>query len=284
MPPGFKRSRALWDATRDGGWRAWAAAICYELQPIRLSKANRKHAVETVESLLRNLLSLVLGIPPVSKSIVLFAASRSPKQWLFLGAVVSYYYFIRWVHETLDAGPAVLILTALTLIFTIGLGDDENQGGLSAYSVFNRGFEKLMGSVDADNLLAQHVGGGMMMNMNMNMNHRGAEDQAPPRPPRHEEQERRQPLANEGEANAEGENDDGNNNNGNNNDNIGNNNRARKSGKKARRRDLDQRRELRRQREAAMRVGLNGGGDDPVDALAMQRIIEEQIAAENNHG
>jgi len=183
----------------------------------------------------------------------------------------------------------------LTLIFTIGLSDDQNRSGLSAYSVFNRGFEQLMGSVDADSLLAQHVGGGMMMNMNMNMNmnHRGADerdrerDQVQPRRPGHEERVRRQPAANEAEAIANNELDNNNNNEDNDNDddnnnNNNNNNRARKSGKKSRRRDLDQRRDLRRQREAALRIGLDGAGDGPDDAVAMQRIIENQIAAENN--
>mmetsp|Transcript_30473 Transcript_30473/g.71919 ORF Transcript_30473/g.71919 Transcript_30473/m.71919 type:complete len:210 (-) Transcript_30473:337-966(-) len=188
MPPGFKRSRALWDATTDGGWRAWASAICYELQPIRLSRSNRENAVKTLRALFRNLLSLILGIPGVCKSVLVFASRRTLNQWVFLGAVVAYYYFIRWVHEAIDAGPIVLILTALTIIFTIGLSDDENRVGLSAYSVFNRGFEQLMGSVDADSLLAQHLGGGMMMmnmnmNMNMNVNH-GADEQAPAHRPR----------------------------------------------------------------------------------------------------
>ena len=144
-----------------------------------------------------------------------------------------------------------------------------------------------MGSVDADSLLAQHVGGGIntMMNMNMNVNHRGADerdherDQVQPRRPGHEERVRRQPVANEAEAIAD--NDRDNNNDEDNNNNIINN-RARKSGKKSRRRDLDQRRELRRQREAALRIGLEGAGDGPDDAVAMQRIIEDQIAAENN--
>lgn len=52
--------------------------------------------------------------------------------------------------------------------------------------------------------------------------------------------------------------------------------------KKARRRDLDQRRDLRRQREAAMQIGLNGVNDGADDAVVVQMIIEEQIAAENN--
>ena len=62
-----------------------------------------------------------------------------------------------------------MIITSLVTIFTVGLGDDnddENKDGenrLSAYSVFNRGFQRMLGSVDADSLLAQHVGGGFMM-------------------------------------------------------------------------------------------------------------------------
>ena len=290
MPPGFKRSRALWDETRDGGIRAWVRAICYELQPIRLSKSNRKQALATLQTLAQNLISLILGIPHVCKSLIIFVANRTLRQWMVVGAVLLYYFFIRWVHETLDAGPVVLILTALTLIFTIGLGDDENRAGLSAYSVFNKGFEQLLGSIDADSLLAQHVGGGMMMNMNMNMNNNNNNHAAdhqlqqhqqernnavPPRRVGHEEENNHQAVENEDEANADDEPD-------NNNNNDNDNNRARKSGKKARRRDLDQRRELRRQREAATRIGLDGVGDGPDDEVAMQRIIEEQIAAENN--
>lgn len=172
--------------------------------------------------------------------------------------------------RALDAGPVVLILTALALIFTVGLSDDQNRNGLSAYAVFNKGFEQLMGSIDADSLMAQHVGGGIMMNMNQyrnpNENIEAADDA--PRP-RHRDQANNRQVANNGVENAE-EDDNFNNNN------I--NNRARRSGKKARRRDLDQRLEIRRQREAAMQMGM-GDGDD---AVAMQRIIEEQIAAENH--
>ena len=201
---------------------------------------------------------------------------NNPIDLIFTSNLESFFIFCPF--RALDAGPVVLILTALTLIFTIGLSDDENRGGLSAYSVFNRGFEQLMGSVDADSLLAQHVGGGMMMNMN---NHNHAADErperdnvAPPRRPRHQVEDNHDALANEDEGNDAHEQHNDNDQNNNN-----NNNRARKSGKKARRRNLDQRREIRRQREAATQIGLEDGQDD---AVAVQRIIEEQIAAENN--
>ena len=228
MPPGFKRSRALWDETKNGGIRAWVNAICYELQPIRFSKIKRKEVLGTLLSPLQSIVPLLLGIPSVCKSILSFISNRSRRDWMVVGAIFVYYWCVRWIHEwvtkflcmlfkswvcyicplfkagkahipsaisirhsvittsnvqncisfyicrALDAGPVVLIFTALTLIFTIGLSDDENRGGLSAYSVFNKGFEQLLGSVDADSLLAQHVGGGMMMN---NINQRDEEDE-----------------------------------------------------------------------------------------------------------
>ena len=180
-----------------------------------------------------------------------------------------------YFSRALDAGPVVLIVTALTLIFSIGLSDDENKGELSAYSVFNRGFEQLMGSVDADALLAQHVGGGFMMNMNQHNDapdrHRNRENAEPPNLLRHDNDDNQPVVANDNEDNVRQ------------NDNeLNNNNRARKSGKKARRRNLDQRRDLRRQREAAIQMDLDevrGGIDGAVD---VQRVIEEQIAFENN--
>jgi len=279
MPPGFKRSRALWNETKDGGIRAWINAICYELQPIRLSKSSRKEALATLLSLVQNIISLILGIPLVCKAILIFISHRSLRHWTVVGALFVYYWVIRWIHEALDAGPVVLILTALTLIFTIGLSDDDNRSGLSAYAVFNRGFEQLLGSVDADSLLAQHVGGGLMMNMNQQndaADHQPDRDNAaPPNRPRFEEEDNHREVANEEAANADDERRDANDHNDN------KNNRARKSGKKARRRNPDQRQELRRQREAAMRIGMDGVHDGANDVVEIQRIIEEQIAAEN---
>lgn len=196
----------------------------------------------------------------------------------------------------LNAGPMVVIVTALVLIFTIGLGDDDSRAGPSAYSVFNRGFERLLGSVDADSLLAQHVGGGagMMMMMNNNDNDirhdaiddrdgagrdmpRRAAGQVPPRQPgddvhaaNHNQDQHRGGHNNDGDGQQGGGNEQ-------NGDNV--NNRARKSGKKARRRNLDQRRDIRRQQDAALRMEM-----DPEETIEMQLLIEAQIAAETNNG
>ena len=109
MPAGFKRSRALWDETIDGGLYAWVSAICYELQPIRLSiitstikslnvyqYLNRKQ----VESIFQYIQHIILvGIPWLCNAIFSFIFNRSLKQWMIAGGVLMYYYFIRWIHE-----------------------------------------------------------------------------------------------------------------------------------------------------------------------------------------
>ncbi len=161
----------------------------------------------------------------------------------------------------------MIIITCLALIFTIGLGDNDDRDGLSAYAVFNRGFERLLGSVDAEALMAQHVGGGLVGG--------GGMMGAPPR----EDDEQRPVRRHRQDRNREGvvQNDDLARN-----ENVApNNNRARKSGKKARRGDLAQRRDIRTQRQAAAALGMGMGDDDAEEQVAMQLLIEEQIAAEN---
>jgi Uncharacterized conserved domain (SAYSvFN) len=216
------------------------------------------------------------------------------------------------MNRMINAGPMVVILTALVLIFTIGLGDGgdgTHRTGPSAYSVFNRGFERLLGSIDSEALLAQHLGGGaaggMMMMMGRNdgdnLPQNGNADEGRPARPRlpvagarqQQRQERGDnvPLVanrNLGHQNRDaaghdddnGGDDDGPERNGDDNrNNNNNNNRARKSGKK-------QRREIRRQREegtAATQRMMGMGMDPEEDTIAVQLLIEAQIAAENNH-
>jgi hypothetical protein len=173
----------------------------------------------------------------------------------------------------------LVILTSLGAIFTFGLGDNENPDGLSAYSVFNRGYERILGSVDAEALLAQHVGGGFAGAMGGMGG--GMPEQEDHRPPAAAVARPRGPqavLEDEGDWNSDDDNQDDDN------DGQGNNRGvARKSGKKARRRNLEQRQELRRQRDAARALGLHGDGD-PDDQVAMQRLIEQQIAEEEVQG
>lgn len=179
--------------------------------------------------------------------------------------------------RALDAGPLVLIISALIAIFTIGLGNNnESHDGMhmSAYSVFNRGFQSIMGSVDVEALVQQHVGGAMGLGaMGMARPEHGQErndDAPPPRPAR------RQPRP----VPERIHDDDNDNNYEDDNLNVIDQLReqSRKSGKKARRGNLEQRRELQRQRQAAIAMGFGGDGGHE-EQLAMQQILEEQIAA-----
>jgi hypothetical protein len=166
-------------------------------------------------------------------------------------------------------------LTILIVIFTVGLGDDNqvpNSDRVSAYSVFNRGFQRLMGSVDAEQLLQQHVGGGIPFPP--------LEDQhlVPPQRHRHEQQQQAQ-NDNPPVQNPRAQVDD---------DQIILNNlqpegvrhRARKSGKKSRRGDLQQRREMQQQRRMAFEMGF-GDDDDNDENLVLQRVLMEQVAGAN---
>ena len=201
---------------------------------------------------------------------------------MWVSGALMYYVAVRWIHYALDAGPLVLIVTALVGIFTIGLGDEGNADGISAYSVFNRGFQRLLGTVEAEELVAQQMGGGMRLNFQQQQ--RGNRNFVEPQPPpARQRRAAAQQLEEEAIGNDEGrgndrdddgdDDDDGDEPNNNNNDNQL---QRRLPGKKARRRNLEQRRELRRQREAALAMGF--GADEQGEALAMQRLLEEQIA------
>jgi len=183
-------SRKLWDKARNPPSSssttgtiisskaiAILTAIIYELQPIDLMhhhadlRANILDLVTNTNGLAKTTAKTITIIPP----IIDFIKRRSMKEWMALFLFIGYWKIVVYFHQTLDAGPFILILTALALIFTIGLGDRQShgagqggqggQGGqenLSAYSVFNRGFRNIMGGVDATALLQQHVGAGLM--------------------------------------------------------------------------------------------------------------------------
>jgi hypothetical protein len=248
-------------------------AILYELQPIRFSSIDFSpifsllHSLwsgsvpfvtETVQSLLRGSCGIV--------------REMTGRHWLGVGAVVAYYYLVRFVHRILDAGPILVILTALVTIFTIGLGDTATQDGISAYSVFNRGFERILGSVDVEALVQQHVGVAMgMAGMGMAMPHPAPPIDEPPPRRRHEEDGNDRP---ENAARALADDED--------NGAVPERGVSRKSGKRARRRNLDQRRELQQQRQAAiMAMGFAGDEQGQEEMVAMQRLLEEEIAANN---
>lgn len=259
----WKRSRSLWEKARqEKSLRDYATAILYELQPVRLSTVQnqtfnfRHNVLPQLPSQSRKFAAIVWG---VTKWLAKFLLCHKTH---VIGLLL-YYAMVRMIHERLQAGPAVLIVTALVWIFTAGLSDAPREG-LSAYAAFNRGFERLMGDIDAEQLLAQHVGGGggggfmMMMNHHANDNHRNEDRE--PRRPRAAVGERPpvQPPQDEELPAEEPE------------------NAVRRRGKKGRkqRRTVEQRRELQEQRQAAREMGF-GNGDDQEARL---RLLEDQVA------
>lgn len=267
MPAGYNRSRVLWDQTNRSShskftsWIvAWMRAILYELQPIRFSEIDWKFFTRTLNRASQAVWYCFKSVPTVFRILILFLRKRT----LLVAGIAIYALFVRWIHDTIEAGPIVLMITSLALIFTIGLSDnDGNEKRLSAYSVFNRGFERLLGSVDAESLLAQHVGMGPGAVLPVVPQQQQQQQEVPPPVAR----ENPQPNAPNQEQEPP-------------NNNQQRNNRARKSGKKARRRNIEQRREVQRQRDAAMALGIQGN-ETQEEMMAIQRLIEEQI--ENNN-
>ena len=185
-PRGYRRSRALWDRARllsrqqhpPGSsfssraarlWQSLAAygsAVAYELQPFRMSQLRRDTGLGNTSDRWNFRLSLSTWWHILDESlgsgvlaVAHFLRERSLAQWLAVAGLVLYYWLVRWAHEWLHAGPIVLMATVLAILATIGLGDHNNDGGPSAYSVFNRG-RRLLGDLNADDMLAQYVGGG----------------------------------------------------------------------------------------------------------------------------
>lgn len=267
---GFSRSFALWEEsrrptnTKQQTLRAYINAICYELQPFRFASIKWSQSYYKWKNFFQKLVTETL--PWLCGVATRVIRNLTLKQWLWIGGILLYYAAVRIIHELLDAGPIVMILTALVVIFTIGLGDDsDNENRVSAYSVFNRGFQQLMGSVDADHLLQQHVGGAGAAAALMGVNNDNNNNQAVGLQPAD-----RRPNDNNVDTNNEEMQDvpnDGTNNNDNNNNNNPANSRARKSGKKTRRRNFEQRQELRQQRRAAQEFA----GDD----IALQQALME---------
>lgn len=265
----MRRSRALWDEARrpNAPRMALLQAILYELQPVRFSTIDLLYPTRTLGGIWSGFVSFISkALPSIVRETYRLVRNSRPRHWMVVLAAVSYYYLVRYVHQILDAGPLLVIATAIVAILTVGLGDTATRDGMSAYSVFNRGFQRMLGELDSEALVQQHVGGAMgFVGMGV---------MAQPHAVQHEE-----PAA---AARAEPQNGDAG-------DNVARaqeedappeRGTARKSGKKLRRRDLEQRRELQRQREMATVMGF-GGEEGHEEMVAMQRLLEQEIAANN---
>jgi len=269
LNPNFLRqrhkSRQIWDQTRrvDSSYMDYVRAILYELQPIRFSYL-RKNAAPFLSSTWDLIVKqfLLNALPDYTKAFYGLCKGLTLSQWCMIFCVILYWQMVKFFHRILDAGPIILILTALIAIFTVGLDDntkDRDGNKMSAYNIFNRGFRSILGGIDAENLIAQHIGGpAALLN-----NHDADADAA------HQEQDINGPAAIR-RRRRRGNREQHFINNNNNHDHQNDNNpaehqqgeapniyRARLSGKKARRRNLETRREIQRQRQAAMDMRLD---------------------------
>jgi len=180
-------------------------AITYEIQPFRirpclhrakififeeeglkqLSTYMLEHA-KSIFSLLQTLFKCIhqlLQQTDIDSLKIFFLTNKSllAKSTTLLFALRIYYHVLLYLHDLLHAGPIIVILTLLTLLYTIGLGDNTGaaSGIPSAYSVFNRGMQRIMGTVDGEELARQYAGGAMMAGMNNrnDMNRNGGNDE-----------------------------------------------------------------------------------------------------------
>jgi len=264
-----RKSRQLWDKTREqnASMMTFVKAVAYELQPIDMSSM----AIPPLSEVVEYSINLIKQAGQVSsmgiKSFAKFLLRRTAKEWAAAITFVGYWKGVVYLHRTLDAGPSVLIITALVIILSVGLGDTKDGNtSLSAYSVFNRGFQNIMGGVNAEELLAQHVGGGLAAGVGMNNNDVDGIDapnrnerrrQARREPQQQHEEEEQQDQAQEQQPGG----------------------RARRSKKKQRnKRDVQQRRDLQEQRRAAAAMGF---GEHEInqdqDNMAMNRLVEDQV-------
>lgn len=217
-------------------------------------------------------------------TVVRFIKERPLRHWMIPSILFIYWKLVVYLHEKLDAGPFVLIMTVLVIIFTVGLGDHgDDKENMSAYSVFNRGFRSILGGVDANALLNQHVGGGFLAGVNVPRDDVDIDENVRPRGRQamvRQEQQQQQELPQAQQQQQQQQNNT-----------I---EKSRKSNKKNRRKkNIEQRREIQRQREAAMAMGFvgdGGNGEDDWqnhrDQMAMNRLVEDEIrqAVAMQHG
>lgn len=286
MSPQRKRvSRELWDKARKANKKSFInkhlfKAILYELQPMDVIYTNHSF---NILSIIKSFWKFTIDF---NKACWNIGKSAKKIHYLFIVGFLVYWKLVKYLHDLLDAGPSILMLTALVLIFTFGLGDDSNKG-LSAYSVFNKGFQSIMGGVDANALLNQHVGGGMAF---MNVNHGRHEQeeeyndgyrQRQQRQQQRDEQRRlQQERDHEAHLRLQQELDTT--------TAATVSNGARISNKKSRRKkNIELRRELRQQREAARDMGFVQDGQrvdinaQHQEQVAMNHLIQEQVGNGN---
>ncbi|KAL7427415.1 hypothetical protein ACHAXH_000838 [Discostella pseudostelligera] len=179
------KSSSSWNSNSNIQWAlSLLRAILYEIQPFRIKPAlfqfqifiqdggciscatsfhsQLKSIVATFFQIINALHQYLRSID--GHSIQLFIITHKillAKSSIALFALRIYYLTLIYLHDLLSAGPLIIILTLFTLLYTIGLGDNTGAGsGIpSAYSVFNRGVRRILGTVDGEELARQFAGG-----------------------------------------------------------------------------------------------------------------------------
>ena len=102
MPPGYKRSRALWDEARRPGASkmAYMRAVCYELQPIRFASVDAgawRAYMHQYGIKARHILTETF--PTAARAFWEFLLRMSSQGWMIVGGALTYCYAIRYIHE-----------------------------------------------------------------------------------------------------------------------------------------------------------------------------------------
>lgn len=163
-------------------YKALLQAILYEIQPFRIKPCYHRfliflkeedglrHVLSTTGHKTKHILDSIQNVCRLIYNLLQQYCNISSLQqhkdiiWKTSVALISlklYHRTLLYLHELLHAGPILVILTLFTLLYTIGLGDNTgaSSGVPSAYSVFNRGMQRILGTVDAEDLARQYAGG-----------------------------------------------------------------------------------------------------------------------------
>ena len=137
---------------QDGGWKQCASTILSQLKCIVVIVLR---IINCIYQYLRN-----IDIRSI-QSLVVTHKTLLAKSFVTIFALRLYYRTVLYLHDLLAAGPLVIIVTLFILLYTIGLGDNTgaSSGIPSAYSVFNRGVRRILGTVDGEELARQFAGG-----------------------------------------------------------------------------------------------------------------------------
>ena len=102
MPPGFRRSRALWDeARRPNATRtALLRPILYELQPVRFSAIDVSAITASLRSVWSGSVSFVTEtVPWLVQGSFRLLRNMTRRHWMGVGGLILYYNGVRWIHR-----------------------------------------------------------------------------------------------------------------------------------------------------------------------------------------